>query len=71
MPKSPKLILNCAQIQMAKEIFGDPDDMKFHSSMTLFAHATEDNQVFTDCLQKYSEGKEDVLTLAQLRVTNF
>lgn len=54
----------------AKEIFGDPDHMKFHSSMTLFAQATEDNQVFTDCLKKYYEGKEDVLTLMQLRFQN-
>ncbi|QAU33336.1 DUF1810 domain-containing protein [Janthinobacterium sp. 17J80-10] len=54
----------------ADEIFGYPDHMKFHSSMTLFAHATEDNQVFTDCLHKYFEGKDDVLTLAQLRGKN-
>lgn len=54
----------------AKEIFGHPDHMKFHSSMTLFAHATDGNQVFADCLKKYFEGKEDVLTLAQLRAKN-
>lgn len=54
----------------AKEIFGDPDHMKFHSSMTLFAQATEDNLVFTDCLQKYFAGKDDVLTLTQLQSKN-
>lgn len=54
----------------AKEIFGYPDHMKFHSSMTLFAQATDDNQVFTDCLHKYFEGKEDTLTLTQLRSQN-
>lgn len=54
----------------AKEIFGYPDHMKFHSSMTLFAQAADDNQVFTDCLKKYFGGKDDVLTLAQLRAKN-
>lgn len=54
----------------AKEIFGYPDHMKFHSSMTLFAHATEDNQVFTECLRKYFGGEDDPLTLAQLRGKN-
>jgi hypothetical protein len=29
-------------------IFGDSDDLKFHSSMTLFANATSDNQVSRD-----------------------
>ena len=35
------------------EIFGYPDDLKFRSSMTLFAHATPDNEVFTDAIAKY------------------
>lgn len=50
----------------AEEIFGYPDYMKFHSSMTLFAHATEDNRVFIECLRKYFGAKEDFLTLAQM-----
>lgn len=54
----------------AEDIFGYPDHMKFHSSMTLFARATEDNQVFTECLRKYFDGKEDSLTLAQLQKKN-
>lgn len=48
-------------------IFGYPDDMKFHSSMTLFAQAAEDNQLFLDCLRKYFHGKPDALTLERLR----
>lgn len=35
------------------EIFAYPDNLKFHSSMTLFAHATTDNAIFLDGLQKY------------------
>jgi len=29
-----------------RQIFGSPDDLKFRSSMTPFAHATLDNRVF-------------------------
>jgi uncharacterized protein (DUF1810 family) len=35
------------------EIFGYPDNMKFRSSMTLFASATPDNAVFLQALGKY------------------
>ncbi len=45
------------------QIFGDPDDLKFHSSMTLFANATSDNQVFWDALHKYFGAELDRLTL--------
>lgn len=48
-------------------IFGYPDDLKFHSSMTLFAQADTDNRIFLDCLRKYFAGKPDPLTLARLR----
>ena len=34
--------------------------------MTLFAHATTDNQVFVDALRKYFDGKYDPLTLDRL-----
>lgn len=47
-------------------IFGYPDNMKFHSSMTLFTQAANDNQVFLDCLRKYFQGKPDALTLERL-----
>jgi uncharacterized protein (DUF1810 family) len=49
------------------EIFGHPDDMKFHSSMTLFSQTTEENEIFKQCLHKYFAGKMDSQTLAQLR----
>lgn len=47
-------------------ILGHPDDLKFRSSMTLFAHATSDNAIFLDCLQKYFSGQMDPMTLARL-----
>ena len=48
------------------EILGHPDDLKFRSSMTLFAHATSDNQVFEDALLKYFEGQYDPLSLERM-----
>jgi len=47
----------------AREIFGRPDDIKLRSSMTLFARACENNEVFLAVLDKYFNGKQDHLTL--------
>jgi uncharacterized protein (DUF1810 family) len=38
------------------EIFGYPDDMKFRSSMTLFARAAAEEPIFAACLRKYFGG---------------
>lgn len=53
----------------AYEIFGTPDDLKFRSSMTLFARAeeTKEGSVFKDNIEKYFNGEHDRLTLDQLR----
>jgi uncharacterized protein (DUF1810 family) len=48
------------------QIFGSPDDLKVRSSMTLFAHATSDNDDFKAVLEKYYGGEEDQLTVARL-----
>lgn len=50
----------------AEEIFGWPDDMKLRSSMTLFAHASDDNDDFVAVLEKLYAGAEDPATLARL-----
>jgi uncharacterized protein (DUF1810 family) len=50
------------------QILAYPDDLKFKSCMTLFAHATSDNQVFIEALEKYFGGEFDSLTLERLRV---
>ncbi|GAC1552020.1 MAG: DUF1810 domain-containing protein [Collimonas sp.] len=49
-----------------EEIFGFPDYMKFQSSMTLFAQASSDNQIFNACLRKYFDGEPDQTTLSRL-----
>lgn len=59
-------LVNDVEGDPIEEILGYTDAMKFRSSMTLFAHATSDTQVFLDALQKYFGGEEDQLTLARL-----
>ena len=50
------------------QIFGYPDDLKFRSSMTLFASTTSDsdNQIFKDALQEYFAGEPDRLTIERI-----
>jgi uncharacterized protein (DUF1810 family) len=50
----------------AEDIFGFPDDLKVRSSMTLFALATDDNADFIAVLDKFYNGEEDPVTVAQL-----
>jgi uncharacterized protein (DUF1810 family) len=50
----------------ASDIFGWPDDMKFRSSMTLFARAAPDNPVFAEALATYFDGTADAETLKRL-----
>lgn len=45
------------------DIFGYPDDLKFHSSMTLFASAVPDDPLFAFALDKYFAGRKDAKTL--------
>ena len=59
-------LVNLVKGRSIGQIFGDPDDLKFRSCMTLFAQVTSDNQVFVDALQKYFGGQSDDLTLARL-----
>ena len=50
----------------ALQIFGTPDDMKFRSSMTLFAEAAADRGLFKSALAKYFDGESDAMTLWRL-----
>jgi uncharacterized protein (DUF1810 family) len=60
------LLVNRVEGRTLEQIFGYPDDLKFRSSMTLFARATPDNQVFEDALRKYCADGYDPLTLERL-----
>ncbi|HKP22731.1 MAG TPA: DUF1810 domain-containing protein [Dongiaceae bacterium] len=50
----------------AHAILGSPDDMKFRSSMTLFARAAPEEQVFRAAIDKYFGGNEDQSTVGRL-----
>ena len=50
----------------ARDIFGSIDAMKFHSSITLFARAAPDDEVFQRCLDKYFASSPDPATLARV-----
>ena len=50
----------------ARQIFGPVDEMKFRSSMTLFARAAPEAAVFRQCLDTYFGGAPDPATLAKL-----
>jgi uncharacterized protein (DUF1810 family) len=47
-------------------IFGYPDDLKFHSCVTLFAQVTPSEAIFQAALDKYFGGQPDTATLARL-----
>ena len=47
-------------------VFGCVDEMKFRSSMTLFARASRGPSLFSECLEKYFGGEPDPATLARL-----
>jgi uncharacterized protein (DUF1810 family) len=54
----------------AFQILGSPDDLKFRSCVTLFAHAAsndEDRSLFKEALDQFYEGKSDPRTEQLLR----
>jgi uncharacterized protein (DUF1810 family) len=50
----------------ACEIFGSPDDLKLHSSATLFGRVSPPGSVFSGLLAKYFGGREDEQTVRLL-----
>jgi uncharacterized protein (DUF1810 family) len=58
--------VNAVTGRSAHAIFGSPDDVKFRSSMTLFAAAAPDEPGFTEALARYFAGSPDPLTLEKL-----
>jgi uncharacterized protein (DUF1810 family) len=58
-------LVNALENRSVEHIFGYPDDLKFRSSMTLFASVTDEN-VFRAALEKYFNGEPDPATIARL-----
>jgi uncharacterized protein (DUF1810 family) len=59
-------LVNLVEGRTIEDIFGYPDHLKFRSSMSLFARATNDHAVFVDALHKYFNGEADPDTLRLL-----
>jgi uncharacterized protein (DUF1810 family) len=66
-------LLSCCHALLALEgttadsIFDSPDDLKLHSSMTLFAQVAEGQREFAQVLSQYFAGKVDQQTIALIR----
>lgn len=59
-------LVNRVEGRSIDQIFGSPDDLKFHSCMTLFSLADPAVPVFKDALARYFAGVPDRLTRAKL-----
>ena len=59
-------LVNLVEGRSIEQIFGRPDDLKFRSSMTLFARASANNQAFVDALGRHFNGEFDPATLERL-----
>ena len=54
-----------------EDIFGSPDDMKFRSSMTLFARAQNGEGAYQDAIDRYFDGEYDDQTIIKLKLPGF
>jgi uncharacterized protein (DUF1810 family) len=67
----PRLVECCEALlgvegKSVSEIMGYPDDLKLRSSMTLFAQAASNPDVFNEVLEKFFDGHPDSATLRLL-----
>ena len=64
-------LVNQVKGRSINQIFGSPDDLKFHSCMTLFAQIAEEFHfeapMFREALAKFFSGRSDENTLSRLR----
>jgi len=56
-------IVNGVEGRSANDIFESPDDVKFQSSMTLFATVADNPSPFRTALERYYDGETDPNTL--------
>ena len=59
-------LVNKVSARTVEDIFGYPDDLKFRSSISLFARVAPDEEVFRAALEKYFNGKPDAATIARI-----
>jgi uncharacterized protein (DUF1810 family) len=67
-PLLSKRLVECTEAALedkshtVREIFGSPDDLKFRSSMSLFARASDDPALFNEALDQFFDGVPDAKT---------
>lgn len=59
-------LVNHVEGRSVDQIFGSPDDLKFHSSMTLFSLVRPEESLFRAALEKFFGGKMDGRTVELL-----
>jgi uncharacterized protein (DUF1810 family) len=59
-------LVNASRGSPINAIFGHPDDVKFRSSMTLFANAADDAGIFGEALDIFFAGEQDPETLRRI-----
>jgi uncharacterized protein (DUF1810 family) len=59
-------LVNRVEGRSVNQVLGSPDDLKFHSSITLFALAQPGAPVFRHVLDKYFDGVMDPLTVQRV-----
>ena len=75
-PYLGKNLINISKVLLSLDendpykIFGSPDYLKLCSSMTLFAEAAPEEEVFQKVIEKYYGGKKDERTLSILEQLN-
>lgn len=57
-----------SQDKYAYEILGDIDEIKLHSSMTLFVYVSNEGSVFHKALNVFYDGEMDELTLENINI---
>jgi len=60
-------LVNAVNGKTVHDIFGHPDDLKFGSSMTLFAQVGRKDDGFVAAIEKYFAGRFDDATLARIQ----
>lgn len=66
-------LIECAELlqlhpnKSALGIFGTPDNLKLHSSLTLFAFAADNNNVFEHLLHQFFNGDYDINTIRMFK----
>jgi uncharacterized protein (DUF1810 family) len=71
-PELGPRLLDCVRLTLgadgrgARQILGSPDDMKFHSCLTLFAIAAPEREEFRSALHKFFGDQLDAATVARL-----